>query len=79
MLQEQSTTSISPVLAERLQAMPKVEIHVHLEGATDAETVYQMAQQNRVNLPVSSLDEWKSFYQFRDFNLNAVIKESTYR
>lgn len=39
MLQAQSVISISPVLAERLQAMPKVEIHVHLEGATDAETV----------------------------------------
>lgn len=53
-------------LAKRLQAMPKVEIHVHLIGAIDAEIVYQMAQKNRVELPVNSLEEWKSFYQFHD-------------
>ena len=35
-------------LANRLQAMPKVEIHIHLVGAIDAETIYQMAQKNRV-------------------------------
>ncbi|PZV11981.1 MAG: hypothetical protein DCF22_13300 [Leptolyngbya sp.] len=54
------------ILANRLQAMPKVEIHVHLVGAIAAEIVYQMAKKNRVELPVASLDEWKLFYQFRD-------------
>lgn len=33
-------------LAQRLQKIPKVEIHVHLEGATDAETIFAMAQRN---------------------------------
>jgi adenosine deaminase len=55
-------------LARRLEAMPKVEIHVHLEGAADAETVYRMAQRNRVALPVATLAEWKRFYEFTDFN-----------
>lgn len=59
---------IPQALTNRLQGMPKVEIHVHLEGATDAETVYQMAQRNQVSLPATSLEEWKSFYKFRDFN-----------
>jgi adenosine deaminase len=48
--------------------MPKVEIHVHLEGAVDPETSYEMAVKNKVDLPVKSLDEWKEFYEFRDFN-----------
>jgi adenosine deaminase len=60
--------TLSAELVRRLQAMPKVEIHVHLEGATDAETVYEMAQRNRVELPAASLDEWKTFYEFTDFN-----------
>lgn len=47
--------------------MPKVEIHVHLEGATDAETVWEMSQRNRLPLPVDSLEEWQAFYEFRDF------------
>ena len=46
---------ISPELVGRLQAMPKVEVHVHLEGATDAETVYEMARRNRVALPAASV------------------------
>lgn len=62
-----TSTQVSPTLATQLRAMPKVEIHVHLEGATDAETLYRMAVRNQVALPVASLEEWKSCYQFRDF------------
>jgi len=67
-MQAYTPTPVSPILASRLQRMPKVEIHVHLEGATDAETVYQMALGNQVTLPVASLEAWKSFYKFRDFD-----------
>jgi len=63
-----NSNPVSEELAQKIQAMPKVEIHVHLEGATDAETVYHMARRNRVQLPASSLEEWKTFYEFRDFN-----------
>ncbi|WP_119065322.1 adenosine deaminase [Aggregatilinea lenta] len=59
---------LSDALAQRLQTMPKVEIHVHLEGATDADTVWDMARRNGVALPAASLDEWRAFYEFRDFN-----------
>jgi adenosine deaminase len=58
---------VSPRLADRLKAMPKAEIHVHIEGATSAETYYQIAQKNQIDLPVSSKDEWQSFFQFRNF------------
>lgn len=57
----------SPQLVNRLQAMPKVEIHTHLIGTADAKTIYQIAQRNRIALPAESLEEWKTFYQFRDF------------
>lgn len=50
-----------------LRAMPKVEIHTHLIGTADAETIYQIAQRNQVTLPARSLEEWQSFYEFRDF------------
>jgi adenosine deaminase len=52
----------------RLAAMPKVELHVHLEGSADAETVWEIAARNRVRLPAASLEEWRQFYEFRDFN-----------
>ncbi len=62
------TTDVDPTTLTRLRAMPKVEIHVHLEGATDAETVWHMAQRNGIRLPAATVEEWRSFYTFRDFN-----------
>jgi len=59
--------SVFPALVERLQAMPKAEIHVHIEGATDAETLFQIAQRNQVELPIASLEEWNAFFEFRSF------------
>ncbi len=47
--------------------MPKVELHVHLEGATDAATVWELARRNKVKLPAATLEEWQSMYAFRDF------------
>ncbi|AFY90454.1 adenosine deaminase [Chroococcidiopsis thermalis] len=63
----QHPATVSSVLAARLQAMPKAEIHVHIEGATDAETFYQLAQRHRVDLPANSLGEWKEYFEFRSF------------
>ncbi len=67
MTQIHAATSISPELVNRLRAMPKAEIHIHIEGATDAEIFYHMAQRNQVELSADSLEEWKSFFEFRDF------------
>ena len=61
-------TTISIELADRLRAMPKIELHVHLEGATDAATVWELAQRNKVTPPVARLEEWQAMYAFRDFN-----------
>ena len=61
-------TPVSPELIDCLHSMPKAELHVHLEGATDAATVWDLARRNHVSLPASTLDEWKAMYTFRDFN-----------
>jgi adenosine deaminase len=47
--------------------MPKVEIHVHLEGATGPDTIWDMAKRNGVDLPARSREAWRDFYEFRDF------------
>jgi adenosine deaminase len=59
---------VSAELARRLRTMPKVELHVHLEGATDAETVWAMAERNGTPLPAPTLAAWRAFYAFRDFD-----------
>ncbi len=58
----------SSTLIKRLEEMPKAEIHVHLEGATDAATVWELAQSNHVKLPAATLEEWQAMYAFRDFS-----------
>ena len=55
-------------LAVAIASLPKVELHVHLEGATDAETVWEMAQRNRCALPGGSLEGWQECYKFKDLN-----------
>ncbi len=60
-------TPISSELTEKLWVMPKIELHVHLEGATDAATIWELARRNKVNLPAGTLEEWRSMYAFRDF------------
>ncbi len=55
-------------LCKFIRNMPKVEIHVHLEGATSPELLFKMAERNHVNLPVKTVEEWKTYYAFQDFN-----------
>ncbi len=50
-----------------IQAMPKVELHVHLEGSIRPETLLQLAKRHHVALPADSLDDLKAWYLFRDF------------
>ncbi|MDJ0718294.1 MAG: adenosine deaminase [Prochloraceae cyanobacterium] len=68
-----NSTQVSKELSTRLKEMPKAEIHVHLEGAIDAETIYEIARRNQIELPAKSLAEWKNFYEFRDFNHFAEV------
>jgi len=58
----------SEELIHQITQMPKVEIHVHLEGATSPELIFEMATRNKITLPVSTVQEWKAFYEFKDFN-----------
>lgn len=51
-----------------IEKMPKIEIHVHLEGATRPETILMLAQKNNIDLPVTTVEEAREWYQFRDFN-----------
>jgi adenosine deaminase len=53
---------------EILEAMPKTEVHLHLEGTVSPETLWALAARNRVALPVGSLDELRAMYAFEDFD-----------
>ena len=48
--------------------MPKVELHVHLEGSISPETLLILARRNKVSLPVNSVEEVRRWYEFSDFS-----------
>ena len=50
-----------------LQAVPKAELHVHLEGAIRPETFLALAQRNKVALPVTTVEETRAWFKYRNF------------
>lgn len=61
------TTTLSPALAALIRQMPKVELHVHFQGAMQPETVLELARRNRVSLPFDTLEGLREWFRFRDF------------
>jgi len=62
-----AVTAVSDPFKDHLRTMPKFELHVHIEGAADADTYYEIARKNNIDLPVESREEWQRFFEFRDF------------
>jgi len=54
-------------LADHLRAMPKVELHVHLEGSIQPHTLLELAERNKIDLPCSTVNEIRALYRYRDF------------
>jgi adenosine deaminase len=48
--------------------LPKVELHVHLEGSIRPATLLALARRNRVSLPAGDLEGLREFYRFTDFD-----------
>jgi aminodeoxyfutalosine deaminase len=46
---------------------PKIELHVHLEGAVRPKTLLEIARRNGYALPVDTEEEVGALYEFRDF------------
>lgn len=51
-----------------LNAVPKAELHVHLEGSIAPTTLLILARRNDVALPVETVEEMQQWFIFRDFN-----------
>jgi aminodeoxyfutalosine deaminase len=47
---------------------PKIELHVHLEGAVRAAALLDIARRNGLALPAADVDELNELYRFRDFD-----------
>ncbi len=49
---------------EWLNALPKVELHIHLEGSLEPELMFQLARRNNIELPFASVDLLRQAYAF---------------
>jgi adenosine deaminase len=61
-------TTLPPIPQERLPAllaaMPKAELHIHIEGSLEPELIFQLAQRNGVAIPYASVEELRRAYAF---------------
>ncbi|MEX0757252.1 MAG: adenosine deaminase [Acidimicrobiia bacterium] len=57
---------IDTELDRLIVALPKTELHVHIEGTLEPELMFALAARNGVTLPWTTLDEVRSAYDFTD-------------
>ena len=59
---------IKPIAADRLpallRAMPKAELHLHIEGSLEPELIFALSQRNRVAIPYADVESLRRAYVF---------------
>jgi len=55
---------MNTVSKEWLNSLPKVELHLHLEGSLEPELMFKLAQRNKITLPFSSVEQVRQAYEF---------------
>jgi adenosine deaminase len=66
-LQTEDDAKTSPLDMESfIDAIPKVELHLHIEGTLEPELVFELARRNTVTLPYASETELRNAYQFEN-------------
>lgn len=52
------------VTKEFIENMPKVELHLHIEGSLEPELMFKLAQRNNIELPFKNVEEIRQAYNF---------------
>ena len=58
--------SIDAARERLIQRLPKVELHLHIEGTLEPEMMFSLAAKHGVKLPYSSVDAVRAAYDFHD-------------
>lgn len=54
------------MIEEFIKALPKAELHLHIEGSLEPELMFELAERNKVPLPFASVEEVQAAYEFSD-------------
>lgn len=49
-----------------IRALPKAELHVHIEGTFEPELMFLIAQRNKIDIPYKSVEDVKQAYNFHN-------------
>lgn len=55
---------LDPALDALIQALPKAELHLHIEGSLEPELMFALAKRNGVSIPFASVEEVRAAYDF---------------
>jgi adenosine deaminase len=53
-------------MTDLLGRLPKTELHIHIEGSLEPETMFRLARRNGLILPFEDVDDVKAAYRFTD-------------
>ncbi|WP_297735017.1 adenosine deaminase [uncultured Maricaulis sp.] len=74
-------------LARLVQALPKAELHLHLEGSLEPELMFELARRNGIEIPYDSVEAIRAAYDFsnlQDFldiyyvGMNVLVTEADF-
>lgn len=51
-------------MTDFIEKLPKAELHVHIEGTLEPETMFRIAERNKIILPYNSVEEVRAAYAF---------------
>src|SRR5919106_909310 len=54
------------MLERFIEGLPKMELHIHIEGSLEPELMFELALRNGLRLPFKSVDEVRKAYEFAD-------------
>ncbi len=59
-----------------IEALPKAELHIHIEGTLEPELFFRLADKNKIKIPFRTVEELRDSYQFDDLQsfLNMYYK-----
>ncbi len=51
-------------MTEFIKALPKTELHIHIEGSLEPGMMFELAKKNKIEIPYKTVEEVKAAYEF---------------